>query len=238
MRRRATDLTIPVPRLPSGISSAPIWRMSVQNYHKLLDAGIVTEDEPLELLRGWLVPKMKKSPLHVYVASQLDDCLRSLLPEGWWIDRQHPITMADSEPEPDLAVVRGDFREYSDQHPTPADAAIVMEVAHSTLEIDRGLKLQVYASAGIAEYWIVNIPERCIEVYTKPIGSPVAVGVPHEIETKEGYPLVGETVAAARYQHRRDYVRGQRVPLSLRRKPLGEVAVADVFPQSKTTPSP
>lgn len=112
MRQSATDVTIPVPRLPCGLPNVPIWRVSVDGYHRLLTAGIVTEDEALELLQGWLVPKMKKSPLHVFVAFRVKDGLQRLLPDDWWIGQQSPITMLDSEPEPDLAVLRGDFRDY------------------------------------------------------------------------------------------------------------------------------
>lgn len=224
----------PVPRLPAGVPTAPIWRMSVDGYHQLLDAGIVTEDEPLELLQGWLVPKMQKSPLHVFVASQMKRSLCRLLPDGWWIGRQSPITMLDSEPEPDLAVIRGDFLDYSQHHPTPEDVAIVIEVAHSTVEIDRVLKGQVYASAGIAEYWIVNLLDQCVEVYTKPVGRPVVVGVPHEVETQAGYPLCNNADAVARYLHRQDYILGESIPLSLKADSLGEIAVSDVFSSSRS----
>lgn len=109
----------------------------------------------------------------------------------------------------------------------------MVEVAHSTLEIDRGLKKQVYASAGIAEYWIANILDQRLVVYTKPVGRPVLVGVPHEIETQEGYPLDSEVDAVARYMHRWDYVIGESVPLSLNADSPVEIAVSEMLPPSK-----
>ena len=81
---------------------------------------------------------------------------------------QNPITLGDSEPEPDLAVVKR--QSYREHHPFASDVVLLIEVADSTLQKDREIKLAIYADAGIPEYWIVNIPMQCIEVYAKPNG--------------------------------------------------------------------
>src|SRR5205823_2588074 len=93
------------------------------------------------------------------------------LPPDWSLRIQSAITLSDSEPEPDLAVVRGDERRYAAHHPRPADVGLLIEVADSTLLGDRADKGRIYARAGIAIYWIVNLIDRQVEVYSAPSGS-------------------------------------------------------------------
>jgi Uma2 family endonuclease len=93
-----------------------------------------------------------------------------LFPPGWQVRSQEPITLGDSEPEPDLAVVRGDLGEYEHSHPSPRDVALVVEVADVSIDRDRSIKQRAYARAGIPVYWIVNLQERQVEVYTDPGG--------------------------------------------------------------------
>ena len=96
--------------------------------------------------------------------------LEQILPEGWYVHSQDAITLATSEPEPDVAMVRGDRRAYVDHHPGPKDVALVVEVADASLQRDRGFKRRLYAQAGIPAYWIVNLVDRVLEVYTEPSG--------------------------------------------------------------------
>jgi Uma2 family endonuclease len=86
------------------------------------------------------------------------------------VDSQEPFTTGDSEPEPDVMVVRGALRDYPDGHPRAEHVALVVEVADTSLRTDRGTKKRAYARAGIPVYWIVNLVDRCIEVYTDPTG--------------------------------------------------------------------
>ena len=113
---------------------------------------------------------MPKNPPHSVVTQLVADALRRLLPPGWHVLVQEPITLGDSEPEPDIAVVRGSVRDYLDRHPGPADLAVVVEVADTTLRRDRGTKRRIYARSGIECYWIVDLRERQIEVYAEPSG--------------------------------------------------------------------
>lgn len=145
-----------------------VFRLSVKQYHAMIEAGVLTEDDPVELIDGILVYKMPKKPRHSHVISKLFKALQGLLPHGYFIRLQDPITLRTGEPEPDLAVVRGDEDDYFDKHPGPDDTTLVIEVADATLRIDRGMKLRSYAKAGIANYWIVDVARRSIEVCSHP----------------------------------------------------------------------
>src|SRR5919106_6095054 len=87
------------------ISTEVIWRFNVDQYHAMIRTGILTEDDPVELLEGWLVTKMPKNPRHGVVTQQTREALARVLPSGWYVNTQEPITTVDSEPEPDIAVV-------------------------------------------------------------------------------------------------------------------------------------
>src|SRR5262249_32996457 len=123
-----------------------------------------------ELLEGLIVPKMTRNPQYDIALELVDEALRGRLPAGWRLRIQSAITTDDSEPEPDLAVVRGDARSRGGRHPGPPDLGLVVEVADTSLAQDRQEKGRLYARAGIACYWIVNLVDRQIEVYTDPTG--------------------------------------------------------------------
>lgn len=152
----------------AAIPSELIWRLNVQQYHAMIQAGILTDDDPVELLEGWLVFKMPKNPAHRAATNLVRVALESVLTSGWYVDSQEPITLEDSEPEPDVAIIRGDTRQYLNSHPTAADIALVVEVSDTTLQRDRTIKKRTYARAGIPIYWIVNLVDLQIEVYSEP----------------------------------------------------------------------
>ena len=147
----------------------PIRRFSVDEYESMARAGILTEDDKVELLEGWIVPKMTKNPIHESVLSGLDESLRSRISTTGHVRVQCAITTPDSEPEPDLVVVRGVPRDYRQRHPETNDIWLVVEVSETSLRRDR-LKRRLYARAEIVEYWIVNLEEMCVEIYRDPIG--------------------------------------------------------------------
>jgi Uma2 family endonuclease len=185
-----------------------IWRLRVEQYHAMISAGILTTDDPVELLEGWLVYKMPQNPPHRVATRLVRTALERLLLPGWYVDTQAPITLEDSEPEPDVAIIRGEPRLYSNRHPGPADLALVVEVADATLLRDRGAKKRIYARAGIAVYWILNLSERRCEVYSSPI-------------TAGGEPD---------YQQRNDYGQTDAVPLIVNGQAVGSITVADMLP--------
>jgi Uma2 family endonuclease len=146
----------------------PVWRFTVAQYHRMVQLGILTEDDPVELLAGWLVQKMTKNPPHRVATRLVRDALEAIVPDGWYVETQEPITLAESEPEPDVAIILGNTRDYLDRHPGATEVALVVEVSDSTLERDRTLKQTIYAQAGIPIYWIVNLSDRTLEIYSNP----------------------------------------------------------------------
>jgi Uma2 family endonuclease len=199
---------IPMAVRTPAVPSDPIWRLSVDQYHEMIRTGILTADDPVELLEGWLVTKMPKNPPHRVATRLIRKALEGVVPAGWYVDAQEPITTADSEPEPDAMVVRGDTRQYLDRHPGPRDLALVVEVADATLQRDRTSKKRLYAAAAIAVYWIVNLPERHFEVYTDPSGPAIQPD----------------------YRHRQDYGPEDAVPLVIDGREVGRLAVRELLP--------
>jgi Uma2 family endonuclease len=146
-------------------------RLSVDQYHEMIRSGLLTEDAPVELLEGRLRTKMPKNPAHRLATGLMRQALEHLVPAGWHVDSQEPLTLEDSEPEPDVLVVRGERRDYLQRHPGPQDVALLVEVADTSLVEDRTSKKAVYARAGVPIYWIVNLDDRRLEVFTEPTGA-------------------------------------------------------------------
>jgi Uma2 family endonuclease len=132
------------------------------------ETGILTENDRLQLVNGWIVEMPPIGPEHSTSTSLVAAAIDGSLPPGWIVRRQDPITLATGEPEPDVVVARGTIRDYARRHPGANDIALVVEVADATLNFDRVEKLLEYAAAGIVEYWIVNLIHRQIEVYRDP----------------------------------------------------------------------
>jgi Uma2 family endonuclease len=153
---------------PPATTREPVWRFTVAQYHRMVQLGILTEDDPVELLAGWLVQKMTKNPPHRVATRLVRNALEAIIPDGWYVETQEPITLADSEPEPDVAIILGNTRDYLDRHPGATEVALVVEVSDSTLERDRTLKQAIYAQAGIPTYWILNLSDRTLECYSSP----------------------------------------------------------------------
>ena len=165
-------MTPSVAHLPLLGVIAGFRRFSIPEYHHLAELGILTEDDNLELLEGYLVHKMTRNAPHDGTIDILMDSLLDIMPSGWRVRVQQAVTLSDSEPEPDLAVVRRHRMGYKQRHPAPADIALVIEVADSSLDGDRADKCRIYARAGIQEYWIVNLVDTQVEVYSSPVGDP------------------------------------------------------------------
>jgi len=144
-------------------------RFTCNDYHAMIEAGIIGAEDKLELLNGELIYKSPIVPLHNSTVARIDALLHKLIGRESIIFTQGPLAVGvSSEPEPDLAIVkqREDF--YASAHPTPEDTYFVIEVADSTLNKDRIVKGAIYAEAAIPVYWIINLPERQLEVYEQP----------------------------------------------------------------------
>jgi len=148
-------------------------RWSRAEYDQLIDIGVFRPEERLELLGGELVVSEPQNSAHYTAIGLAEDALRAALPQGWLVRSQGPIELDDeSEPEPDVAVTAGDRRSYSRRH--PARPTLVVEIAESRLAFDRDHKGSLYARAGLADYWIVNLVDRVLEVYRRPVPDPAA----------------------------------------------------------------
>jgi Uma2 family endonuclease len=148
----------------------PWFRLSVDQYHEMVRHEILTEDDEVELLDGLLVAKMTKNTAHHVAKLLVQIALAKVIPEGWYVDSQDAITLATSEPEPDVMVVRGQPRDYLEHHPRAGELALVVEVSDSSLRHDQGFKKVIYAAAAIPVYWIINLVDPRVEVYTDPTG--------------------------------------------------------------------
>lgn len=148
----------------------PTHRFTVEQYHRMGESGVLTADDRVELLEGWIVKKMNHRPAHGFAVRVLDDWLQSIVPTGWLVQCQLPITLSNSEPEPDLAIVRGLHSDFRDRHPGGNACRLLIEVADTSLAKDRA-KAAIYAAAGIEEYWIVNLIDRQLEKMTQPVAS-------------------------------------------------------------------
>ncbi len=195
-------------RLPPGMPFAPVWRMTVEEYHQLIEQGFFRSGDPVELLDGFLVAKMARTPRHDSTIRRTQKRLVPLLGETWQMLCQMAITIDESEPEPDLAVVKGSEADFEERHPGLEEVALVVESALSSLQTDRGPKGAIYARAKIPVYWVINLKEREIEVFTQP----------------------GEKKGEPAYLKRQTYRPGARIPVVLFGKKVGELAVADLLP--------
>jgi len=142
-------------------------RWTRHEYERLIDHGFLHEDDPVELLDGLLVVKEPQHSPHRTAVLLVARALERAFGEGWFVQTQSPIILDDrSEPEPDVCVVRGSPRDYAASHPTRP--ALIVEVAQSGLTLARGRKAAAYARAVIADYWILNLGDRVLEVHREP----------------------------------------------------------------------
>jgi Uma2 family endonuclease len=142
-------------------------------YERLIEIGVFRPDDPIELLGGELVVAEPQSSPHYTAILLAEDALRRAFGPGWLVRTQGPVALDDeSEPEPDVAVARGGARDYVREH--PARPVLVVEVALSSLPLDRHHKGSLYARAQLDDYWVVNLAERVLEVYREPTGDVTA----------------------------------------------------------------
>src|SRR4051812_45904813 len=128
--------------LPPAPQQEKLYQLSVEQYQAMIRAGVITDDDPVELLEGYLVEKMLKNPPHRICLSELQRAITRLIPRAMSLQFQEPITLSDGQPEPDVSVFVGTQRDYPDRHPSAAEVALVVEIADASLARDRGLKLR------------------------------------------------------------------------------------------------
>lgn len=186
---------------------ASIARFSVTRYQRMVEAGILTADDKVELLENYVVLKMPRNPPHDSTLQQMFRPLLRALPAGWDLRIQAAVALMDSQPEPDFALVRGSSVNYKTRHPGVADVGLLIEVADTSLLRDQRDKTRIYARGSIPYYWIINLVDRRLEVYSQPSG-PVPVPT---------------------YQSFQVYQSGDAVPLVLDGQTVGTIPVADLL---------
>jgi Uma2 family endonuclease len=144
-------------------------RFSASEYHAMIESGILQEDERTELIAGEIVRMSPIGSRHAACVNRLNRLLSRGLGEHSLVSVQNPISLGESnEPQPDVAVLRPRADDYAESHPGPEEVLWLIEVAETSVEVDRRVKIPLYGQAGIAEAWLVRLVERCIEVYRDP----------------------------------------------------------------------
>lgn len=180
-------------------ASAELYRFNVEEYERM-----ILDDPRVELINGYIVKKARKTPMHTWATQTMLKTLERILPPDWMSAKEDPVRMPPfDEPEPDVAIIRGCNDDYRNRHPGPADVGLLIEVSDSTLERDRTQKLAAYIKGGITVYWIINLVERQVEVYSDP--------------RPDGYWSI------------QVFTPGQHVPVMLDGRLIGHVAVDDIL---------
>jgi Uma2 family endonuclease len=177
-------------------------KFTVEQYHKMVESGILTENEHVELIRGEVAEMVPIGRRHAAYVRRLNPIFSEKLSQRALVDIQNPVELDNtSEPQPDVALLRPRSDFYETRHPQPADIFLIVEVADTTAKSDREVKIPLYAEDGIPEVWLVNINEQCLEVYRKP--------------------------SAEGYQEIQKLQRGQKV--SIEAFPDVEIAIDEIF---------
>lgn len=187
-----------------------LYRLSVEQYDRMTEVGILGPDDRVELLEGVIIKKMTKNSPHMVASTILTQLMVRILPDGWFLSVENPVSIPEraSEPEPDAQVVRGHHRDYLVRKPGPRDVGLFIEIAESSYPEDRGRKWALYARSSVPVYWIVNLNARRLEVYSDPTGE----------------------AEAASYRQARSYGSGDEVPLVLDGREVARLAVSDLLP--------
>ncbi len=194
--------------LPGDEDARP-YRIGCARFEKMVEAGLFEHDPSVFLWQGRLVRKMTAGHAHFITVSLLYQTLLGQVAPGWTVIQEQPVAIDEfSLPEPDLAIIRGSLRNSLKRRPNSLDLGLLIEVADSSLLIDRRNKLQVYAQVRLPHYWIVNILDRRIETYEGPVNQADGPG----------------------YSIRRDYLPGQSVPVILDDLQVGTIAVSGILP--------
>jgi Uma2 family endonuclease len=202
--------------VPASILQAPppprrsLYRLSIEKYEAMVRSGVFTNRDRLELIDGFLVAKMTQEPPHTVAAELCRVRFDRMLPPGWHLRIERPLRIPNrqSMPEPDLVVTRGAIRDFAARDPEPSDVALVVEVADSSLDDDRNVMTRVYGGGEVALYWIVNLIEKQVEVYSRPSGPSEPIG----------------------YRLCEVYRPDREIPLVIAGTEVGPIRVADLLP--------
>jgi len=184
------------------LASPSVYRISVDEYERM--AGVL-DDDRVELIDGLLVKKMSKNPPHIWSVRAVLKGLTTLLTPDWTLRKEDPVRIPDfDEPDPDVALVPSSPDDYRNRIPEGAEVALVVEVSETTLDRDQGKKRAAYAKGRIPVYWIINLVDGQVEVYTDP--------------GPDGYATS------------QIFVAGQEIPVVIEGVEVGRIAVSDILP--------
>jgi Uma2 family endonuclease len=204
----AARVTRPPADPPPTLHGRAVRRVTVAEYHRMIEAGVFAAAPKCELIRGLILEKPVPGPPHSKSTSRVNRLLSPLFPyPEWFVQIQDSITLADSEPEPDFSAASGPDAKYDARHPGPKDLVLVVEVSDSMAAFDRGAKLALYAENKVVQYWIIDVKERRVEVYTVPRGG-----------KSPGYRTLAE------------YAPGDNVPVVVAGRTLGTIPAAELLP--------
>lgn len=144
------------------------YRFTVDQFLQTADMGIFLPEDRVELIEGQVIRMSPMGDSHEVATLLVVQALTAHLPPGWHVRSQASIRLSTSLPVPDVVVARGEIRDYSRRKPTPPDVGLLIEISDSTLADDRKVKGPLYASAGVVEYWILNLIDRQVEVHRRP----------------------------------------------------------------------
>ena len=148
---------------------APQHRLSVDEYHRMAEVGILSRESRVDLLDGIIVDMLPIGPFHAGIVGRFIQRFAELNQGRWMVNVQNPVKLGPrSEPQPDFVLLKPQPDFYTAEHPNPEDVYLLVEIADSSVRYDREEKLAFYAKGGIGEFWLVNLPERVIEVYSEP----------------------------------------------------------------------
>ena len=145
------------------------FKWSISDWHELVDSGVLAQHR-VELLEGEIVETSPEDPMHSSTNHSVVEYFRELLGRAV-IREAHPITLDNSEPEPDIAVVRSPYTNYFVRHPYAEDIYWLVEISNKTLKLDLERKLATYARNGIIEYWVIDLVNKKLVVHTQPVGN-------------------------------------------------------------------
>ncbi len=181
-----------------------LYRFTVAQYDRMVRDGTIGINERIELVDGLLLRKMGKNPPHVFTGKLALKLFAQIVAPDWHVAKEDPVVVsAWSKPEPDLSVVRGTERDYATRAITAADVALVAEIADASLASDRSEMANLYAQARIPVYWIINLVDRQVEVFSEP--------------------------DSGGYRSRVDFAPGQDVPVVIDGIEVGRIAVSDII---------
>ncbi|MGK7933625.1 MAG: Uma2 family endonuclease [Microcystaceae cyanobacterium] len=144
-----------------------LTKWTIEDYHRMIETGLLDE-RSVELIKGEIIEMSPEGAFHCFINDHGVSYLRSLFGQNAVVREAHPITLPNSEPEPDIAIVRPPLSTYKNRHPYPEDIYWLIEIADSTLRKDLTLKKSVYAEVGIAEYWVIDLQNILLNVFQSP----------------------------------------------------------------------